>query len=71
MAAIKNSEAVQIKYLRDIVPEYDEDDCDEDLPALIQMNYAKDPRVMEASKELLKYGTVIVGMASCWEIVAF
>lgn len=57
-------EAVKIRYLRDICPDYDGDDKVGDW-----LRWGTDSRVKAAALEMEQYAYTSVGMASCWEFI--
>lgn len=64
IAAVSENEAVKIRYLRDICPEYAGSDEVEDW-----LEWGTDSRIKAAALEMEQYARVSVGMASCWEFV--
>ncbi|MCP2041148.1 hypothetical protein L1281_001742 [Neisseria sp. HSC-16F19] len=68
MAAIHEGEAVKLAYLRDLCPDYDGEDgledCMEDWLA-----YGPRPECRQKALEFEQIGHVVVGIASCWEVI--
>lgn len=64
LAAISENEAIKVKYLRDLCPDYDGEDMVEDW-----LRWGTDSRVKAAALEMEQYAYTSVGMASCWEFI--
>jgi hypothetical protein len=64
LAAITNGEVVAIRYLSDIIPEYDENDGEDAMK-----NAIADSCLAPAVREMQALGEMSIGMLSSWEFV--
>lgn len=64
LAAVTGGQVVDLRYLRDVLPDYDESDGVARLA-----NALNDDRLGSTVRELQALGEVFVGMCSCWEFV--